>query len=461
MDGCAEDTAGARGSGRPVDGTLGSSVTEQYDPGRPNLLDRWNGHQGWWDARLAAGVDPYCKTTLGKIGPAGTTRMRGGAVHAGVNFASQDYLSLAGHPAIAEAAKRAIDRFGVHSAGSPALMGNSALSVQLERRLAGFLGYDDCTVFATGWAAGYGVIKTLVQPDDYIVIDRLAHASLQEGARSATRNVFSVPHLSNAATAGRLERLRRDRPDAGILVVSETVFSMDSDVPDIAGLVDICDRLGATLLVDAAHDIGAIGPTGRGFLERQGMTGRPDVLMGSFSKTFASNGGFVACNHPALKMALRSSCGPLTFSNALSPVQAAIVLRAMDIIEAEEGNRRRTRLLKNATRLRAGLQSAGFDLLGEPSAIVPAVLGATALSRLATRYALEAGALVNLVEHPAVSMNTCRWRLQVMADHNDQQVDDMVRIAALARQKAASHLQQLDDGPIAGCSSEGCAHAAS
>lgn len=437
-------TLGARRSGRPDDDPLGSSVTEQYDPGRQNLLDRWNGHQAWWDARLAASVDPYCKTTLGKIGPAGTTRMRDGMVRGGVNFASQDYLSLSGHPAIAEAAKQAIDRFGVHSAGSPALMGNSVLSAELEQRLAGFLGYDDCTVFATGWAAGYGVIKTLVQPHDYILIDRLAHASLQEGARNATRNVFSVPHLSNAAIASRVERLRREHPDVGILVVTETVFSMDSDVPDIAGLVDICRRLGATLLVGAAHDIGVIGATGRGFLERQGMVGRPDVLMGSFSKTFASNGGFVASNHSALKQALRLSCGPLTFSNALSPVQAAIVLAAMDIVEADEGRRRRIRLLENATRLRNGLQSAGFELMGEPSAIVPAVLGGTALARLATRHALEAGALVNLVEHPAVSMNTCRWRLQVMADHSLRQIDDMVGIAALARQKAAGDLRRSD-----------------
>lgn len=442
MNGCVDGTPGNWGEGRAD--PLGSSASEQYDPCAASLLDRWNGHQAWWDARLAAAVDPYCKTTLGRIGPAGETRMRGGIVHGGVNFASQDYLSLASHPAIAEAAKRAIDCYGVHSAGSPALMGNTALSVALERRLADFLGYDDCTVFATGWAAGYGVIKTLVQPHDYIVIDGLAHASLQEGARNATRNVFSVPHLSNAAVARRLERLRRDRPDAAILVVTETVFSMDSDVPDIAGLIDICRRLGATLLVDAAHDLGAIGPTGRGFLERQGMVAQPDVLMGSFSKTFASNGGFVASNHPALKLALRSSCGPLTFSNALSPVQAAIVLAALDIVEADEGGERRQRLMANSNHLRDGLRASGFNVLGEASPIVPVVLGDAARSRLATRYALEAGALVNLVEHPAVSMNTCRWRLQVMVDHTDQQVDEMVRIAALARQKASDHLQCTD-----------------
>ena len=415
---------------------LGSSVGEQYDPKAVDLLDRWNKHQRWFDERAGASVDPYCKTTLGRIGPAGDMRTRAGKVHSGVNFASQDYLSLSSHPEIVAAANAAMEKFGVHSAGSPALMGNTALSAELEAHLAKFLGYKDSTVFATGWAAGYGIIKTLVQPHDYIVIDMLAHASLQEGARNATRNVFSVPHLSNAGVARRLEHVRRDKPEAGILVVTETVFSMDSDVPDLADLVDICRRWNATLLVDAAHDLGAMGPTGRGVIERQGLVGQIDVLMGSFSKTFASNGGYVASNHPALKLALRSSCGPLTFSNALSPVQCAIVLKALDIVQSPEGHERRERLHRNACLLRAGLKDAGFKILGEPSPIVPAILGNSALSRLATRYALDGGALVNLAEHPAVPMNACRWRLQVMADHNPVQIGRMVDVAIAARDQA-------------------------
>lgn len=417
---------------------LGSSAAERYDSAAINLLDGWSCHQQWCDARLAASVDPYCKTMMARIGPMADARTRSGIVHSGVNFAAQDYLSLSCHPEIAQAAKEAIASFGVHSAGSPVLTGNTELSARLERRLADFLGYDDCTVFATGWAAGYGVIKTLVEPHDYIIVDRLAHASLREGARSATRNVFSAPHLSNAGVAQRLERIRRDKSHVGILVVTESVFSMDSDVPDIAGLIDLCRRHGATLLVDMAHDLGAIGSTGRGFLERQGMVGRPDVLIGSFSNTFASNGGFVACSHPALKQVLRSSCGPFTSSNALSPIQAAIVLKALDIVETDDGRRRRQRLIANSIRLRDGLRHAGFDVLGEPSAIVPAILGNSALSRLATRNALEAGALVNLVEHPAESMNAGRWRLQVMADHGEGHIDQMVRIATEAKKQAAA-----------------------
>lgn len=361
-----------------------------------------------------------------------------------MNFASQEYLNLASHPAVHEAAKQAIDAYGVHSAGSAALMGNTWLSRELEERLAAFLGYQDCTVFPTGWGAGYGVIKTLVRgAQDHVVIDVLAHACLQEGARSATPNVHPFRHLSNEGVRRHLERIRRDDPNAGILVATETVFSMDSDVPDLAELQVLCREYGAILLVDVAHDLGAIGPTGRGYLESQGMVGKPDVLMGSFSKAFASNGGFVACSNPGLKLALRYNCGPLTFTNALSPMQCAIVLKCLDIIESDEGAELRERLMNNIVYLRGALQSAGFKLLGRPSAIIPTVLGDNAVSRLATRYALEAGGIVNLVEFPAVPKGTSRWRLQVMALHERQHIDRFVAIATEARSKAEAHVTQL------------------
>lgn len=420
---------------------LQSSVGEQYDALAPGLLQRWERHQRWFDARAAASVDPYCRVTLGPMGPSVEAHSRTGRTYAGVNFASQDYLSLSRHPRIVAAAIEAMRQVGVHSAGSSALMGNTALSVELERRLAAFIGYADCTLFPTGWAAAYGAVKTLVRPDDYVVIDMLAHASLQEGARNATRNVFTTPHLSNEAIGRRLARIRGQSARAGILVVTETLFSMDSDRPDLAELIAICRRHGATLLVDVAHDLGALGATGRGVMEEQGVLGQVDVVMGSFSKSFASNGGFVACNHPALKLALRGSCGPLTFSNALSPVQAAIVLEALAIVDSPAGQERRGRLLDNVLCLRAGLQGAGFTVLGTPSAIVPTVLGDVALSRLATRFALEAGALVNLVEHPAVPRNGCRWRLQAMADHEPGHVERLVTAAVEARRLAREALR--------------------
>jgi glycine C-acetyltransferase len=422
---------------------LTGATADFIDAEEPDLLARWDKHHAWWSGRLAHGLDPYSRRTTSRIGTQCRAEGRDGQVYSGVNFASQDYLSLASHPLICEAAKSAVETHGVHSAGSAALMGSTTLSMELEKRLARFLGYADCTVFPTGWGAGYGAIRTLARQGDHILIDVLAHACLQEGARNAGAQLHTFPHLSHEAVERRLTRIRREHPRAGILVVTETVFSMDSDVPEIAPLQALCRRFGATLLVDVAHDLGAIGPNGGGYLELQGLMGQVDVVMGSFSKSFASNGGFVASNAPGLKLALRVFAGPLTFTNALSPVQAAIVLKALDIITSPEGAARRGRLMENILQMRAGLEAEGFVPMGQPSAIIPVVLGESALSRVMTRNALQAGGIVNLVEFPAVSRNTCRWRIQVMADHTAAQIDRFLDIATAAREAAAAHIQFL------------------
>jgi glycine C-acetyltransferase len=412
-------------------GTTADFVTDEG----ADLLRRWDAHQDWWDGRLSQGLDSYSRSTGSRISTECVARPRDGAPINGVNFASQDYLGLSAHAEVHAAAKHAIDEYGVHSAGSAALMGNTTLSLRLERQFANFLGYDDCTAFPTGWGAGYGTIRTLVRPTDHVVIDVLAHACLQEGARNSTTNVHSFPHLSNEGVRRRLARIRLKDPAAGILVVTETVFSMDSDAPDIAGLQAICHEYGATLMLDVAHDLGAMGPTGRGCLEIQGMVGKVDIVMGSFSKTFASNGGFVASNARGLKLALRALAGPLTFTNALSPVSASIVSKALDIVGSPEGAARRASLLENIHRMRDGLERIGLDSLGQPSAIIPVILGEPGVSRLMTRTTLEAGGLVNLVEFPAVSRNSCRWRIQVMSEHTDRQIDAFVAIADVARRQ--------------------------
>jgi glycine C-acetyltransferase len=275
------------------------------------------------------------------------------------------------------------------------------------------------------------------------VIDILAHACLQEAARDATDNVHVHSHLNLRAVESRLERIRREDQTCGILVVTETLFSMDSDFPDIRALQDACHRHNATLLVDCAHDLGALGATGRGKLEDFGMLGQVDVLVGAFSKSFASMGGFVATNSKGFRFGLRGQCGPSTFTNAMSPIQAATILAALDIVEGEEGRLRREKLTRNSLRLRVGLEEAGFEVLGKPSAVVPMLIGDILLARLMTRYAMEFGGIVNLVEHPAVARNACRWRLQVMADHTDAQIDAMVEIAAKAREMAEMHIEWL------------------
>jgi glycine C-acetyltransferase len=422
-------------------------VTADYrDDCGPDLLGRWHAHASWLDCRAQHECDPYSKVTTGRIGSTGRIQDRSGRVFAGINFASQEYLNLSTHPAVCKAVVETVNRYGVHSAGSAALMGNTELSVELERELAVFLDMADCTIFPTGWGAGYGLVKTLVRPHDHVVIDMLAHACLQEAARDATLNVHPFRHCSTEAAARKIARIREQHPDSGILVVTETVFSMDSDVPDIAALQRLCQSFQATLLVDVAHDLGAIGESGHGHLAEQGMLGKADLVMGSFSKTFASNGGFVASNHTALKLALRYNCGPLTFTNAITPIAASIVRESLRIVRSAEGRERRLRLMRNIVHLREALSAEGFDVLGQPSAIVPVVLGDNALSRLVTKHALRLGGIVNLVEYPAVGKNACRWRLQVMADHTSTQIDQFVQIACEARRLGQMELATIGAG---------------
>ena len=433
-----------------LQGTLAGYMAEMAKERGParvavSLLDRLTPLSFGWDMLDDLHIDTFAKQIVGPVlTEAEALDSKGRPVGAGINFASQDYLSLACHPEIRQAAVGAVARYGVHSAGSPALMGNTTLSVALERRLCEFLGMRSCSLFPTGWGAGYGAIKTLVRPTDHVVIDHLSHASLWEGARNATRQVHSFAHLSVAELEAALARIRGEDPGAGILVVTESLFSMDADVPDLRVHQDLAHRYGATLLVDMAHDLGSMGPRGLGALESQNMLGKVDVLMGSFSKTFAANGGFVASNEPGLKLAIRFTCGPHTFTNAMSPVQAAVVLKALDIVQSPEGAQRRQRMLDNTLLIRQLLAQAGYSVLGEPSAVVPVVVGAVARSRLLAREVLAGGMLVNLVEHPAVPRNASRLRLQVMADHTPEQIRRFMAVLASASVQADAELARIN-----------------
>lgn len=406
---------------------------DYFDAKNPNLLDRWQPMTYWLALRLAAGVDPHCKVSATRIGPRVRAFDRAGKRLNGVNFASQDFLGLSSHPHVIAAASDAVLHYGVHSGGSAASMGLTAFATELEARIARFLGTRDATVFATGSDAANAAIRTLARSGDHILIDCQAQVCLQEAAAAATARVHRFQHCSADAVERRLFRLRKTDPGAGILIVTESTFGLDGDAPDLVALQALAWEFGATLLVDTGHDLGALGPTGRGEMELQGMLGRIDVVTGSLARVFASNGGFVASDHPALKLALRLGSGAPAFNNALSPVQAAAALAAFDIVESVEGAYRRDRLFANAVRLREGLLAEAFEILGRPGAVVTARLGATALARRMTAAVLSAGGIVNLVEDPAVPRDDCRWRLLVMADHSANDIDDFVAIAATAR----------------------------
>lgn len=411
-----------------------------------DLLDRTTAFYDWQEARRAAGVWPLGRSTEHGARSRCSARTDEGALFEGVNFASQDYLSLSAHPEIIDTACETMRAFGVHSAGSPALVGNTSLSIALERKIADFLQAEHVALFPTGWAAGFGVIKGLVRPNDHIVMDALSHACLQEGAQAATRNIQLFRHNQIDAARAKLAKIRAGDTENGILLVTESLFSMDSDTPDIRALQALAHEYGATLVVDVAHDLGNLGPTGRGFIEAQGMLGQVDVVMGSFSKTFASNGGFVACRDRGVKEYLRYYSSPNTFSNAMSPANAAIVGKAFDIICSDEGASLRAQLMGNIRMLRNLLGGCGLETYGDPSAIVCVKMGSESLARLVSRRLPAMGMLANLVEFPAVPKGQARFRLQVMAKHSQHDILDAVHRLSTAIADAVGDQEALADG---------------
>jgi len=406
--------------------TLTGSLREFRDPRGVDLFKRVEPFYQWQDQRRAHGYWPYSKSTEEAPRNVCSAKDDAGRQFKGVNFASQDYLSLASHPAIKEAAKAAVDEYGVHSSGSAAFMGNTRYSLELQNTISQFLNMEHTVLYPTGWAAGYGIIRGLIRTDDHVVIDGLAHNCLQDGAIAATRNIHLHGHLNLTSVRRHLNRIRSRDKENGILVITEGLFSMDSDTPDIAAMQDLAREYNAKLMVDVAHDLGNIGEDGRGHVGLQKMLGKVDIVMGSFSKTFASNGGFVCINSPAVREYIRYFGSAGTFSNALSPVQSAIVLKAFEIVQSKEGRDLRESLMKNILYLRSELERLGLEVIGNPSAIVSAKVGDEALARMVSQKLPALGVVANLVEFPAVAKGSARFRLQVMAKHTKQNIDDLI-----------------------------------
>jgi len=406
---------------------LGGSLKDFRDPQGVDLVERTEPFFAWQDARRRSDLWSYSRSSQAAPGTSCEARDDAGRPISGVNFGSQDYLSLSSHPAVKAAAKAAIDEYGVHSAGSSALLGNTGLSLRLEAAFSEFLNGRQIVLYPTGWAAGFGAVQGLVRANDHVLMDVLAHSCLQEGARAATSNIHFHGHLNLDSAERKLRQIREKDSENGILVVTESLFSMHSDTPDLVRLKRICETWGATLLVDCAHDLGAIGEDGLGNLGLQNMVEAADVIVAAFSKTFASNGGFVSVRTRAAKEYLKYYSATQTFSNALSPVQAAIVLESLAIIRSEEGRRLRAALMRNVNFLRGEIQAAGMTALGNPSAIVPVHVGSEDVARLATRALGAKGVIANLVEYPAVPRGNARFRLQVMAKHRAEDITTLVR----------------------------------
>lgn len=349
-----------------------------------------------------------------------------------VMVGSNNYLGLTHHPKVLAAATEALHRYGSGCTGSRFLNGTLDLHEQLEDRLAKFLRQEAALVFSTGYQANLGVIATLVGRDDHVFSDKLNHASIVDGTRLAFGTVHRYPHGNLSA----LEReLARTPAEAGKLIVTDGIFSMEGTICDLPKIVALAEFYGAEVLVDDAHSFGVLGEFGGGTAQHFGLENRVSLVMATFSKSLASIGGVIAGPEDVIHY-LKHHARSLIFSASMPPSSVAGVLAAMDVIEEEP--ERREQLWKNTRRLQEGLRSLGYDIGKSETPIVPVLIGDLDRMLVFWKELFDAGVFTNPVTPPAVPDNSCRLRISMMATHTDEQIDFVLDAFAAVGKRMAT-----------------------
>ena len=335
-----------------------------------------------------------------------------------LNLCSNNYLGLANHPALREAAKQAIDRYGCGSAASRLISGNMTLHEELEEKIAALKGTEAALVFNSGFQANAGIIPALVGEGDLIFSDALNHASLIDGCRLSRAKTVVYPHLD----LDRLEQGLRDAPSNGRkLIVTETLFSMDGDEAPLDGIVDLAERYGAMVMVDEAHATGVFGPSGAGVVGKLGLTERISVQMGTLGKALGGFGAYVAGSR-ALREFLINRCRSFIFTTSLPPAVLATAIAAIDLLYKEP--QRRLALWHNARAMKEGLRKLGFSLGQSQSQILPLIIGDAEKCMTLSDKLLEKGLFVQGIRPPTVPPGTARLRITLMATHTHEHLHE-------------------------------------
>ncbi|WP_081489549.1 aminotransferase class I/II-fold pyridoxal phosphate-dependent enzyme [Melioribacter roseus] len=364
------------------------------------------------------GVYPYFRPIEENEGP--VVQIEGRKI---VMAGSNNYLGLTAHPKVKEAAIKAVEKYGTGCSGSRYLTGTLDLHVELEERLAKFFGTEAVLLYSTGYQTAQGVIATLVQRGEYVVSDKDNHACIVAGqimARGATAELVRYKHND----MNDLERVLKKIPvEAGKLIVSDGVFSTGGEIVDLPTLVDLAKKYNARLLIDDAHAVGVIGKGGRGTASEFDLEEEVDLTMGTFSKTFASLGGFVAGKERVINY-LKHNSPALIFSASPTPASVAAALAALDILEAEPW--RVQKLIDNANKVRTELKEAGFNVLDGRTAIVPVIVGDDALAFQMWRRLFDEGVFVNVFISPGVPQGRQMMRTSYMSTHEEEHLDYII-----------------------------------
>jgi 8-amino-7-oxononanoate synthase len=341
-----------------------------------------------------------------------------------IMMGSNNYLGLTHHPKVLAAAEAALKRYGSGCTGSRFLSGTLDLHEELEERLARFLGKEAALVFSTGYQTNLGVVSTLIGRGDYLFMDKLNHASLVDSARLSYGTVCRYLHNDIKALERQLAQAPRD---AGKLIVTDGVFSMEGDIANLSGIVALAEEYSADVLVDDAHAIGVLGERGGGTAQHFGLQDRVTLTVATFSKSLAAIGGVVAGPEPVIHY-LKHHARPLIFSASMPPASVATVLAALDVIEEEP--ELREVLWKNTRRMQDGLKSLGYDIGDSETPVIPVLIGDIGILALQWRALYDAGVFTNPVIPPAVPLHSCRLRISMMATHTNEQIDYVLDLFA-------------------------------
>lgn len=375
--------------------------------------------------------------------------------HEVVNFSSNDYLGLAANDELKAAMIDAVGRYGVGSGASRLVCGNTDAHEALESALASFKGTDAALAFSSGYATAMGVIPALCCTGDVIILDKLSHASLIDASKlsGATVRVFPHNHLPKLARllAGAREK---GGAETRVLVVTESVFSMDGDAAALLGIVELAESHGAMLLVDEAHAVGVLGPQGRGLLAELGLEKRVALQMGTLSKAIGVSGGYIAASRPLVDL-LINKARSLIYSTAPPPAVAVAATKALELIAGPTGGALRARLQENLRAVGALGISGPAPLLpasvdgAQPvrSAILPLIIGEEAAAVAASAALLERGYLIPAIRFPTVARGTARLRLTLSAAHEASQIEGLVtHLLDLVPQLRSGAAAPADDG---------------
>lgn len=373
-----------------------------------------------------AGIYPYFRPITSDQDTA--VRINGKDV---LMFGSNSYLGLTNHPYVQDAAKAAIDKYGTGCAGSRFLNGTLDIHVELEEKLARFLGKESALIFSTGFQANLGVVSSITGRHDYIIIDEADHASIYEGTRLSFSKVLKFKHNNLES----LERILSSLPEEAIkLVIVDGVFSMEGDIVKLPAMIELCHRYEAMIMIDDAHGLGVLGEQGRGTADHFGMTRETDLIVGTFSKSLASLGGFVAADAKVIEH-IKHTARSLIFSASATPASIASASAALDIMQNESW---RIDALWDNTRFAMDyLQELGFDIGETQSPIIPIYIRDDNKTYLMTKMLMEEQVFVNPVVSPAVRAEDSLIRLSLMATHSYEQIE-------MAINKIYKVAQQLD-----------------